>query len=342
MKELEKRFPYRKGHFQLFSHPDCLLHEVGEGHPETPSRLKSILRGCARLPAHLPVSFQIPPPAGISQLELVHEKEYLLRLKASCQHAASPFMSPDNHICSNTFRAVLAAGGSTLALAETMLEDGAGFALIRPPGHHAGKSSAEGFCFINHIALAIETIRQKKPEANFLVVDFDAHHGNGIHRIYYDDPKVYYYSLHGTPDHIYPYTGRIHEKGEGAGLGYTRNITLPLECSGDDWLRHFEINLLAAEQKREPDYLLVGAGFDAHREDPFGLMNVDDHHFLKAVRLIKEIAVERCAGKVGLFLEGGYSTAVLERLVPGVITVLAEPLSHSSHLSYSSWSTFGF
>lgn len=324
MLDLEKRFPFRKEFFQLYSHPDCFLHEVGEWHPETPARLESILRGCATLHGHLPISFQVPRPVGISQLELVHAKDYLQRLEASCRQNNSSFMSPDNHISPNTFRAVRAAGGCAVALAQTLLGKGAGFALIRPPGHHAGKANAEGFCFINHIALAIETIRQEEPEATFLVVDFDVHHGNGIDYIYYDDPKVFYYSLHGAPDHIYPHSGYVYETGRGAGTGYTCNITLSLESSGDDWLRQFEKNLGDCEQKFRPDYLLVGAGFDAHREDPFGVMNVEDRHFLSAVRQLKKIADDACAGKVGFFLEGGYSTAVLERLVPEIITVLAE------------------
>jgi acetoin utilization deacetylase AcuC-like enzyme len=324
MTELEKRFPSRKEYFQVLYHPDCLLHEVGEWHPETPARLTSILLGCAGLPAHLPVSFQVPQPASMAQLELVHEREYLLSLEAGClQSSPSSFMTPDNHISRNTFRAVLAAGGCALALGETLLAKGAGFALIRPPGHHAGRRSAEGFCFINHIALAIEAIRQKEPEAVFLVVDFDVHHGNGIDYIYYEDPKVFYYSLHGAPDHIYPHSGYLQETGKGAGLGFTRNITLSLECSGDDWLHHFEGNLRDIEQKIRPDYLLVGAGFDAHREDPFGVMNVEDRHFLAAVRQLKKVADDRCGGKVGFFLEGGYSTTVLERLVPQIIAALS-------------------
>jgi acetoin utilization deacetylase AcuC-like enzyme len=331
MMTLVERFPFTRGYFQLFSHPECLLHEVGEWHPETPARLRSILRGCAALPVHLPISFQVPRPATLSHLALVHDREYLLRLEAGCRGESPFFMSPDNHISRHTFRAVLAAGGCAIALADTLLEKGAGFALIRPPGHHAGKRSAEGFCFVNHIALAIETIRQKEPAATFLVVDFDVHHGNGIDSMYCDDPKVMYYSLHGAPDHIYPHTGYDHETGRGAGTGYTRNITLPMESSGDDWLRHFTMNLHACEKKMRPDYLLVGAGFDAHREDPFGVMNVEDRHFTEAVRHLKNIADAHCAGKLGFFLEGGYATDVLERLLPEIITILAEP-----HLDYPS------
>jgi acetoin utilization deacetylase AcuC-like enzyme len=328
MKELAARFPFRKELFQLYSHPDCLLHEVGEGHPETPERLSSVLRGCAQLPAQLPISFLIPPPARVSQLERLHEKDYLMRLKIACLRANPFFMSPDNQIGPQTFHAVQAAGGCALALAANLQEQGAGFALVRPPGHHAGRSNAEGFCFVNHAALVIETIRQQEPEAGFLVVDFDVHHGNGLNFIYYDDPGVFYYSLHGTPDHIFPNTGHVHETGQGEGRGCTCNITLPLNCSGDQWLHQFELNLRSFEKKVRPDYLLVNAGFDAHTEDPFGVMHVEDHHFLAAVRCLHALAREHCGGRIGLFLEGGYSTTVLERLVPAIIAELA--LTHAS------------
>ena len=294
MKGLTEKFPFHKQHFQLYSHPDCLLHEVGRDHPETPARLDVILRGCARLPAQLPVSFQISPPARVGQLELVHEKDYLMRLKIAALQSRPSFMSPDNHICPLTFRAVLAAAGCALALAETLLERGAGFALVRPPGHHAGRSNAEGFCFANHAALAIETIRRQEHQATFLVVDFDVHHGNGLNFLYYNDPGVFYYSLHGAPDHIFPNTGHSHETGQGAGRGCTCNVTLPMECSGDHWLLQFEKHLRCFEEKFRPDYLLVNAGFDAHREDPFGVMNVEDRHFLAAVRKLQELARELC------------------------------------------------
>ncbi|MDT8443816.1 MAG: histone deacetylase [Desulfuromonadales bacterium] len=323
MKDISNKFPFCKENFQIYSHPDCLLHVVGADHPETPERLNSILRGCSGLSADLPISFQIPPPARVSQLERVHEKDYLMRLKIACLRSNPFFMSPDNHISPLTFRAVLAAGGCSLALAACLQERGAGIALVRPPGHHAGRKNAEGFCFINHAALVIETIRKKEPDAAFMVVDFDVHHGNGINFLYYDDPGVFYYSLHGPPDHIFPNTGHVHETGQGEGAGYTCNITLPLDSPGNQWLQQFEANLRCFESKIQPDYLLVNAGFDAHKQDPFGLMNVEDHHFLAAVRHLQAVAKEKCGGRIGLFLEGGYSLAVLERLVPAIIADLA-------------------
>jgi len=320
---LQSKFPFNKDFFQLYSHPDCLLHEVGDDHPETAARLRHVLNGCAALPDRLPISFQVPPPAKVSQLERVHEKDYLMRLKIACIRSEPWFMSPDNRICPNSFRAVLAAGGCALALGETLLAGGAGFALVRPPGHHAGYRTAEGFCFINHAALTIETIRLQQPNATFLVVDLDVHHGNGLDDLYVNDPRVYYYSLHGPPEHIFPNTGHRHQTGRGAGSGYTCNITLSLESSGDDWLGNFELSLRNFEKLLHPDYLLVNAGFDAHREDPFGLMNVEDRHYFRALQLLQEIANEQCTGRIGLFLEGGYSRTVLHRLVPEVIIQLA-------------------
>jgi acetoin utilization deacetylase AcuC-like enzyme len=322
MIDLVAKFPFRQEYFQLFSHPDCLLHQVGDDHPETTDRLQRVLQGCSDLAAGLPLSFQIPPPARVCQLEQVHEKDYLMRLKIACLRSQPYFMSPDNRISPQTFKAVLAAGGCALALAATLQEQGAGFALVRPPGHHAGRSRAEGFCFINHAALVIETIRRRQPEASFLVVDFDVHHGNGLNFLYYDDPGIFYYSLHGAPEHIFPNTGHRHETGQGAGNGCTCNISLPLACSGDYWLQQFSENLGNFEQKFSPDYLLVNAGFDAHREDPFGLMQVEDRHFLEAVRQLHRLARERCGGRIGLFLEGGYALPVLERLLPQIIREL--------------------
>lgn len=323
MIDLTSRFPCREEFFQVFCHPDCLLHEVGADHPETPERLQSILRGCARLSPDLPISWQVPCPAQIEDLSRVHDPDYLARLERACGSGQPHFMSPDNQIGPQSFRAVLAAGGCALALAKTLLGQGAGIALIRPPGHHAGKKRAEGFCFINHTALVIETIRRHHPQAAFLVVDFDAHHGHGLNFLYYDDARVFYYSLHGEPEHIYPNTGYRQETGRGAATGCTCNITLPLDTSGDRWLQQFDVHLHSFEKKIHPDYLLVNAGFDAHQEDPFGVMNVGDIHFREAVKLLQAVADKYCRGRIGLLLEGGYSMTVLERLLPEIIVDLA-------------------
>ena len=320
---LQRKFPCREDYFQLFSHPYCLLHEVGPGHPETPARLARLLRGCAALPPELPLSFQVPPAAQPQQLQRVHAADYLAELEDYCRSGHPFFMSYDNHICGQTFTAVLGAGGCALALAETLLAGGAGFALVRPPGHHAGARRAEGFCFINHTALVIETIRLLQPLARFLAVDFDVHHGNGLDRLYYNDPQIFYYSLHGEPPHIFPNTGYAHEVGDGAARGCSCNVTLPLDCSGESWLQQFASHLGQVEKRFRADYLLVNAGFDAHRDDPLGPMAVEDRHYLAAIQQLQDLARRQCAGRIGLFLEGGYSLDVLQRLVPKAIEQLA-------------------
>ena len=320
---LTDRFPEREGQFPVFFNPDCLLHEGHAGHPERPERLAAILDGCMELPEGTPVSFIIPPKATFDELLIAHNRNYLHRLEEACQHT-STFMSPDNYLCHDSFDAIVAAAGCAHASGLALERGVSSFALTRPPGHHAGCATAEGFCFINHVALAIETIRQSKPEARFLVVDFDVHHGNGIDRYYQRDDRVFYYSIHGNPAHIYPNSGFPEEVGIEKGHGFTRNVTVDEGTSGDDWLKLFHASLSSVEVDFVPDYLLVSAGFDAHEEDPFGLMNLRDDHYIETTRILKQLAAEHCGGKQAWFLEGGYSTNVLRRLVPKVIAELAD------------------
>jgi acetoin utilization deacetylase AcuC-like enzyme len=320
---LTRRFPIRDHHLNIFFHPDCLLHEGPDGHPERPERLQAILDGCLELPAETPVSFVIPEPAAFEQLLCVHDKNYLQRLQETTHHQ-STFMSPDNYLCPESFDAIRAAAGCAIAAADSLLKGTPAFALTRPPGHHAGRSTAEGFCFVNHIALVIETIRRTHPDARFLVVDFDIHHGNGIDHLYQSDSAVFYYSIHGNPAHIYPSSGFPDELGKNEGHGYTCNVTVDEGTSGEDWLRLFRESLHAVQNSFTPDYLLVGAGFDAHEDDPFSLTRLQDAHYLEVTRDLQTLAKKYCRGHAAWFLEGGYSATVLKRLVPRVITQLAK------------------
>jgi acetoin utilization deacetylase AcuC-like enzyme len=320
---LTQRFPAANSRLNVHFHPDCLLHEEPLGHPERPERLQAILDGCLTLDPTVPVSFVIPETATFEQLLLVHDKSYLQRLEEATHHQ-STFMSPDNYLCPDSFDAIRAAAGCAIAAAGSLLSGTPAFALTRPPGHHAGRSTAEGFCFVNHIALAIETLRRSKPDARFLVVDFDIHHGNGIDQIYQRDDSVFYYSIHGNPAHIYPSTGFPDETGKDTGRGYTRNVTVDEGTSGDDWLQLFRSSLREVEKSFTPDYLLIGAGFDAHAEDPFSLAKLQDTHYLEVASDLKALANAHCHGRAAWFLEGGYSTTVLNRLVPKVIKQLAK------------------
>jgi acetoin utilization deacetylase AcuC-like enzyme len=263
---------------------------------------------------------------------MVHSPAYLMRLEEACLCDKPYFMSEDCVVHYESFGAIMAAAGTALALGRALADGDSGFALTRPPGHHAGRETAEGFCFLNHAALATAAFRLSFPEARVLIVDFDVHHGNGISDLFYRDPATFYYSIHGSPAHIYPWRGFSNECGDGRAAGTTLNVTLPIGCDGATWLSSFAENLQLAVATHRPEATFVCAGFDAHRDDPFGLMNVEDEHFLAAVKLLDELAGER----LGLLLEGGYHPVILAKLVPAIIRRLAAsrnppgPAAHSA------------
>ena len=324
MTELEQIFPFEEGKFQVYFNSDCLYHETYEDHPESPQRLRNILKGCEQSLNHdLPLSFSCPEPMKLSDMTEVHDEGYLLALESCIHSGKSSFMSADNYICRDSLDAIRATAGMSRELASSLSMGGAGFALTRPPGHHAGKAKAEGFCFVNNVAIAVNEIRRRDEIAKVLIVDFDVHHGNGIYSIFREDSGVYYYSVHGAPEHIYPYTGYQTEVGHGEGHGFTKNITLPEGTSGDEWLKVFRAGLTEISRTFKADYILVSAGFDAHEQDPFSFMQVKDEHYLKACLELQDLAKQQCAGKIGFFLEGGYSLEVMERLVPRCIEALS-------------------
>lgn len=324
MHPLLNQFPEsRKQSFQTYFHPDCLLHEGPPEHPERPERLQAVLEGCLALPPKTPVAFVIPTPASFEQLLWIHDRNYLNRLEEST-YSTSSFMSPDNFLCMDSWDAIRASAGCAIATGEWLAKGKSSFALTRPPGHHASRETAEGFCFINNVALAVECVRNTHPNAKCLIVDFDVHHGNGIDRQYAKDSKVLYYSIHGNPAHIYPHSGFPDETGLGKGIGTTCNVTVDEGMNGPDWFRLFQTSLTQFAREHRPEYLFVSAGFDAHEEDPFSLLKVKDREYLQAVAMLQEIAGTYCNGHSAWFLEGGYSTTVLKRLVPKVIAKLAQ------------------
>ncbi|WDE99292.1 histone deacetylase [Lentisphaera profundi] len=320
---LSNLFPVKDKNFKVFYHSDCLEHEAFHEHPERPQRLAVILKACEDIDQQCPVSFEQAEPAKLKELGLVHSEDYLRSFESCVFSGKSYFMSADNYICDTSVDAVLAAAGQSIALAKKLMLGESGFALIRPPGHHASKEKAEGFCFVNNVALAVEQIRASQAEAKFLIVDFDVHHGNGTHALYREDPNVFYFSLHGNPDHIYPHSGYEEEQGRGDGTGYISNKPLAAGCSGEEWVRCLKDSLDEISQSFDFDYLLVSAGYDAHREDPYSIMKVDDQSYLEVTSYLHELAKTNCNSKLGFFLEGGYSLEVLARLIPASIELLA-------------------
>lgn len=305
--------------FHVFYNPLCLEHDTGPNHPERRARLEAIFEGCRTLPPGTPVHFSTPPPVNRDAMLRAHDAAYLQGLQESCLSGQSHYMSPDNPLSEKSYQAILASGGLSVALGAHLAGGGAGFALNRPPGHHASRARAEGFCFLNNMALTVETLRARHPDARILVVDFDVHHGNGVQNIYLEDPAVYYYSIHGSPTELYPGTGFESERGVGKGEGFTRNVTVSRGTSGEEWLEKFKQGLRDSLLDFIPDFLLACAGFDAHAEDPFRFVQVQDRQFHTVLELLQEAAAHHCGGRLGFTLEGGYSTDVLRRLVPHYI-----------------------
>ena len=170
----------------------------------------------------------------------MHDESYLFSLESSCLAGKSHFQSQDNYLCEDSFYSIKAAAGLAIEASRMALNNKNAFALCRPPGHHAARRTAEGFCFINHVALAVETIKEQEPEAKVLVLDIDVHHGNGTQKIYEYRSDVLFYSIHISPEISYPFSGAENETGIEAGEGFTMNSTLPDKATGADWFDRFK------------------------------------------------------------------------------------------------------
>ncbi|HEX29514.1 TPA: histone deacetylase, partial [Candidatus Poribacteria bacterium] len=194
------------------------------------------------------------------------------------------------------------------------------FCAIRPPGHHALKSRAMGFCLFNNVAIGARYIQRKYGLSKVLIVDWDVHHGNGTQAIFYDDPTALYFSTHQYP--FYPGTGSREERGIGKGEGYTVNVPLPAGSGDEEYVRIFEEILRPKAIQFDPDFILISAGFDPYEDDPIGGMRVTPEGFAELTKIVKEIAEECCEGRLVSVLEGGYNLEGLAESVEAHILAL--------------------
>jgi len=192
-----------------------------------------------------------------------------------------------------------------------------GFALVRPPGHHALKDRAMGFCLFNTVAVGAHYVQRRHGATRVLIVDWDVHHGNGTQDAFYENPSVLYLSTHQYP--YYPGTGSAEEVGRGAGAGYTVNVPLPAGLGDGEYLRVFREIAVPIAEKFAPDWILVSAGFDPHRRDPLGGMNVTEGGFGAMGAMLLRLAEKHAGGKIAFLLEGGYDLAALKNSVAAVL-----------------------
>jgi len=306
----------------LLYHPDCLLHVPPRPHPEKPERLQAVRDALERAELWDRLPREEPEPAPWELLEAVHTRGYLEQLRRASRDPGV-WLDPDTYAVAGSWRAATAAAGAAVRAVEAVVrgQASAAFALVRPPGHHAGPGRAMGFCLVNHVAVAARYAREQLGVGRVMVVDWDVHHGNGTQEVFYRDGGVLFASLH--QENWYPGTGSVEETGEGEGEGLTVNVPLPPGVGDEGYRTVFEELVLPLGDAWNPELVLVSAGFDAHHTDPLGRMQLTEAGFGRLAALLREAAGRWCGGRVAVVLEGGYDLRGLARSVEATVRALA-------------------
>jgi acetoin utilization deacetylase AcuC-like enzyme len=296
------------------SHPRCLGHEPGLGHPESGRRLEGVLDALAAAAAggwSVDRCSPLPPDGDtIGMLRWIHDADHIERVRAASARGHGWLDSQDCRVSAGTFDAAVAAAGlalqAALDLANHRLDRA--FLALRPPSHHAERARARGYCFFNSVALAAEVVASSWGEP-VLIADFDAHHGNGTQQLFLDRPEVGYVSVHTFPG--FPGTGTADEVGEGLAAGSIRNT--PLAPGADDavFCAAFEAALDEVASRLQPAAIIVSAGFSAHAADPLGGMRVSEDGFRRVTAAVTATAQRWSSGRVLSILEGGYNLQAL-------------------------------
>ncbi len=301
-----------------------LLHDTGEYHPEVSDRLIAVYNGIKDdgLLDHLTL---IPGSrADLKWIRTVHDFDYIRRFEEVCLSGNTYFDDPDNMMCVDTYESAFLAVGGVLDRIKMMMEgkiDNA-FCAVRPPGHHAEKDKAMGFCYFNNVAIAAKYLQIEWGIKRVGIIDFDVHHGNGIQHIFEQDSSVFYYSIHEHPSFAYPGTGRDFEVGTLEGHGFTKN-SLVLPGQGDDaYYMLIQADLLPAFKRFQPEVILVSAGFDAHIEDEMSDIKLSTQAFSWIMETIMKLGNQYSKGRVISVLEGGYSLNLLPELAKNHVKIL--------------------
>jgi len=306
--------------------PKYLSHKTGLGHPESPARLRVIIKELKRsgLLETEKCSLVEPGAASIEEVKFVHESDYVQLVKRVCASGGGLLDLGDTVVSSESFEVALFAAGGALKAVDLVM---AGkfrnaFALVRPPGHHAGPYYALGFCIFNNAAIATAHLLRDFNLDRVLILDVDAHHGNGTQEIFYDNNKVLYISLHQDPTD-FPGTGFADEVGEGKGLGYKVNVPFPLQIDDQIYFEAFNQIVVPIVRQYKPQFIVVSTGFDNHYSDPVANLSLSALSYVKIFGKVLELASEFCMGRLVAVLEGGYSRSFLGWMAVAVIAKMA-------------------
>jgi acetoin utilization deacetylase AcuC-like enzyme len=310
--------------------PLFLEHITPAHHPEQPQRVQKawlVLEALQWLERDGLVQLA-PRPATVDELALVHDRAYIREVEAFSAEVGretkiggklSRFFTTDTYISPKSYEVARMAAGAPLAAIDAIMQGEANnaYCLVRPPGHHALPDEAMGFCLFNNVAVAARYALDHYGLERVMIIDYDVHHGNGTQDIFYDDPRVLYFSVHQAP--FYPGTGLSDELGEGAALGTTINVPLPAQTAFDTYEAVFRQIMAPASDRFDPQLILVSAGFDAHWKDPIGDMYLSIAGFARLTQIIIEQANFLCNGRLVMVQEGGYD---LDAMANGVATCI--------------------
>ena len=290
----------------LLTHPACLEHDTGYGHPERADRLRAIDDALAA-PAFKKLIREQAPLADLAAIERLHPEAYVEMVRAAIPKHDHAWLDPDTVVSPGSWEAALRATGATLYAVDQVMAGKAdnAFCAVRPPGHHAEPSRAMGFCLFNSVAVAALHARAKHGAKRVAVVDFDVHHGNGTQAAFWTDKDLFYGSTHQMP--LFPGTGAVDE----TGVGNICNAPLAPGDDGKDFRAAWEARILPALDAFAPDFLLVSAGFDAHIKDPLAQLRLVEPDFAWVTEKLLEAAAKHTGGRLVSTLEGGYDLDAL-------------------------------